>query len=58
MNCIDCENLIRWGKDKNNKEFYTQCEKANPNIRQCGGFKRAKRVVEKVEGHKLKEEKK
>ena len=48
MNCIDCENLILWGKDEKNREFFTQCERANPQIRKCEWFKNAKRKVTEV----------
>ena len=47
INCIDCENLIRWGKDENNKEFFIECQKANPEIRECAGYKNAKRKIQK-----------
>lgn len=43
MNCIDCENLIKWGKNKLKEEIFTQCEYANENVKECMYFKNAKR---------------
>lgn len=38
MNCIDCEWSIQWDKDR-------QCKRADPKIKECEWFKRAKKEV-------------
>lgn len=48
-NCIDCKWLVRWWADKNNKEQFVECSKANPDVRDCEDFESAKRKIIKLE---------
>lgn len=45
MNCIDCEHLIKWGKNERKEEFYEKCEYANVDVKECIYFKNAHRKI-------------
>lgn len=42
MNCIDCKWAIQLDENK-------QCKKASPEVRECEGYKSAKRKIIKLE---------
>lgn len=54
INCIDCEWLVRWWKDEHNKEHFVECSKASPEVRECEGYKSAKRKLIKEKERKQK----